>query len=350
LGAYEYTTTKVQRITFNPLPNKLPSDGDFALTASTSSGLGVTYTSSNSSVATVTNGQVHIVGEGITIITASQAGDGTFDAAPPVSQSLVVTTKSGSGDPNPTGDSNLIKNSTFDVNLAGWGGYREPSTSTTNELVSKSGYSGNVCKVNMANGGSVNWYVQLAYNFPIVEGKTYTISFKASADANRSIVYSFQQNVAPKKVYTTSPEINLTTTPTTYGPYTFNSTFTDNDQSFRFLLGASNISVYIDDVVITESSTITAIKPILNENSGLKVYPNPVSDFLNIDLAGVKPGKIGINLFDLNGRLILEKMFQSPNIEGLTCELNVGHVKEGVYLLKVRTNESLVSGLVMIQR
>lgn len=245
---------------------------------------------------------------------------------------------------------NLIANSTFDTDLTGWGGYREPSTSTANELVSRSGYSGKACKVNITNGGTVNWHVQLAYNFPIVEGKTYTISFKANADANRSINYSFQQNTGSKKVYTTSPNINLTTTPATYGPYTFTSTATDNDQSFRFHLGASNSSVYIDDVVITEVSTATAVKPTLNEKSGLKFFPNPVSDFLKIELAGVKAGKIGINLFDLNGRQLLEKVLQAPYVEGLTCELNVGQVKEGVYLLKVRTDESLMSGLVMVRR
>ncbi|WP_420583422.1 ELWxxDGT repeat protein [Reichenbachiella sp.] len=80
-----------QEIMFAELPTKYLSDPDFNLTATSTSSLNVTYNSSNLAVATITNGVVHLVGPGITTITASQAGNQNFSAATDVMQQLSVS-------------------------------------------------------------------------------------------------------------------------------------------------------------------------------------------------------------------------------------------------------------------
>lgn len=70
-----------QTITFNALPAKRPGDADVTLTATASSGLTLSYTSSNTNVAVISNGKLHIIGIGTTVITASQAGSGTYKPA-----------------------------------------------------------------------------------------------------------------------------------------------------------------------------------------------------------------------------------------------------------------------------
>ena len=80
-----------QTITFAALPAKTSLDAPFALTATASSGLAVSYTSANVAVATVSGSTVTLVGEGSTVITARQAGDANFLTAPDVTQTLVVT-------------------------------------------------------------------------------------------------------------------------------------------------------------------------------------------------------------------------------------------------------------------
>jgi hypothetical protein len=82
-----------QNITFNALPAKTYGDVDFALGATASSGLTVSYSSDNSAVATIVSNQVHIVGQGTANITASQAGDGNRLAATSVAQSFTVNKK-----------------------------------------------------------------------------------------------------------------------------------------------------------------------------------------------------------------------------------------------------------------
>ena len=79
-----------QTITFPPLPEVTYGTPPFALSATASSGLTVTYTSSDSTVATVSGNLLTIIGPGNAQITASQAGNADFAAATPVSQVLVV--------------------------------------------------------------------------------------------------------------------------------------------------------------------------------------------------------------------------------------------------------------------
>ncbi|MEQ8926730.1 MAG: Ig-like domain-containing protein [Fulvivirga sp.] len=86
----EAPTTEDQTITFETLETKTFGDADFELTASASSGLTVSYTSSDETVATIDGSTVTIVGAGTTIITATQAGDADFNAATPVEQVLTV--------------------------------------------------------------------------------------------------------------------------------------------------------------------------------------------------------------------------------------------------------------------
>jgi len=82
-----------QLITFNALDPKEVTDADFVLnaTSATSAINPITYTSSNPAVATVTGNVVHITGVGSTTITASQAGNNDYNAAPSVAQTQVVT-------------------------------------------------------------------------------------------------------------------------------------------------------------------------------------------------------------------------------------------------------------------
>ncbi len=79
-----------QIITFGPLSNKLTTDPPFNLTASSSSTLSVSYSSSNTAVVSISGNTATLVGPGTAIITASQSGNGNYNAAMNVAQSQVV--------------------------------------------------------------------------------------------------------------------------------------------------------------------------------------------------------------------------------------------------------------------
>ncbi|MCD9019870.1 cellulose binding domain-containing protein [Parachryseolinea silvisoli] len=83
-----------QVITFNTLPIKTYGDADFSPAAtSTNASIPVTYTSSDTTVATIVSGQVHIRKAGNVNITASQAGNALFNSAVPKTQTLIIARK-----------------------------------------------------------------------------------------------------------------------------------------------------------------------------------------------------------------------------------------------------------------
>ncbi len=93
-GTVSVTVNKAnQTITFGTLASVSTAAADYSpgATSSTSATNAITYTSSNSAVATIVSGNIHIVGAGTTTITASQAASVNYNAAADVPQSLTVT-------------------------------------------------------------------------------------------------------------------------------------------------------------------------------------------------------------------------------------------------------------------
>jgi uncharacterized delta-60 repeat protein len=85
-----------QEVSFPDPPRKVLGDPPFPLLATASSGLPVSYQSSDPAVAVVSGNLVTIVGPGTTALTANQTGDANYDAALPVSRPLTVAAE---GDP-----------------------------------------------------------------------------------------------------------------------------------------------------------------------------------------------------------------------------------------------------------
>jgi len=83
-----------QTITFNSLSPKTYGDNDFALDASTTSNLTITYSSSDENIATFTDGNIHIMNSGTCTIYANQEGNNNYNAAPQVSQQITINPKS----------------------------------------------------------------------------------------------------------------------------------------------------------------------------------------------------------------------------------------------------------------
>ncbi|PIY63365.1 hypothetical protein COY93_00310, partial [Candidatus Uhrbacteria bacterium CG_4_10_14_0_8_um_filter_58_22] len=83
-GTWNFTVEdkRDQTVAFAALDAATFNDAPFALTATASSGLTVTYASSDETVATVAGSTVTVVGAGTTTVTASQSGNVLYNAAP----------------------------------------------------------------------------------------------------------------------------------------------------------------------------------------------------------------------------------------------------------------------------
>jgi|GEM_PF-2829369 len=87
------STQKAQIITFPEMTTQTYGNADFDAGATASSGLAVSYSSSDTNVVKIISGLLHIQGAGNVSITAKQAGNGEWAPATPVLKSLIVSPK-----------------------------------------------------------------------------------------------------------------------------------------------------------------------------------------------------------------------------------------------------------------
>ena len=323
----------LQTITFNALPAKTLQDVDFSPEATSNSGLPVTYTSSKPDVATIVDGKIHIVGLGTTIITASQTGDASTHPAPDVSQSLTVIPEIN------LSTSTLASNPNFNSGTSGWSFAYQNAGSASVASVAKTGYSSNVGKVTIASLGTTSsaYNVQFGTNVAVVAGKQYSIMFKASADADRMVNLIMLKNVSPWTTMFSQNNIALTTIPTTYGPFYYNSNTTES-LAFRFLLGSSNHPVYVDDVEIREVLSLTNYVQtgIGNKKSGFEFYPNPATDTINIVTSLFQGKQVELYILNLQGQKLVSQTFEFQENGSNTFPIAI-NLKSGIYFLEMKS-------------
>ena len=158
-----------QTINFNPLPFKKVGDSDFNPGATASSGLAITYTSSNTNVATIVNNMIHIVGIGVITITASQVGNNGYYAATSVAQDLSVVNE------------NLIT-------LVGNSSWLAPAgvTSVIVECWGAGGSGGSTSSGGVGGGGAGGSYV-INQNVAVIPGTNYNFTVGAGGVASNNV-------------------------------------------------------------------------------------------------------------------------------------------------------------------
>lgn len=166
----------------------------------------------------------------------------------------------------------------------------------------------NYLMVEIQNGGSVNWHVQLQQNIPTDSGHVYQISFLADADEKKPILITMQENQAPWAVqYGQDIEIDGANL---YGPFDFEATRTDPTNYIRFNIGANTTTLYIDDIRVIDTSA-SGVKAKEYDWSGavktfelLDAYPNPFNMNTVIPFVLSQPAKVNLAVYNMSGQLV----------------------------------------------
>lgn len=146
--ASDTTAKQSQTITFNALGNKTYGDSSFPVSATADSGLTVSFSSLDESVATVDGTTVTIVGAGTATIRASQAGNATYDAAPNVDRSFTVSPKAITG-------SFTAENKTYNGNTSATVASRSLTGVINDDVVTLSGGTATFDTATAGNGKTV---------------------------------------------------------------------------------------------------------------------------------------------------------------------------------------------------
>ncbi|MFH6998534.1 polysaccharide lyase family 8 super-sandwich domain-containing protein [Flavobacterium sp. FlaQc-57] len=332
-----------QTITFNAIPTKTTSDSSFDLNATATSFLPVSYTSSNTAVATISGSTVTIIGKGTSTITASQLGDDIYDAATDAEQKLTVdlTPQTINFTALPT---KITSDSPFDLTATASSGLSVSYTSSNTDVAT---IIDNTVTIT-GKGTSTIMASQLGNNrYDIAEQITKTLTVQPIA---QTIVF----NEIPKKKTDDSP-FNLMATTSSGLPITYTSSNIDmvtiNGNTVIILdkgtciITASQLGNNIYDMAlpVAQALKITG-KPAKNKNKEtdliseldieeISLYPNPTTDYLNI-LTPKQNEKLDILILNLTGKIVRE-------FKNVTGAIYVGTLPSGTYILKInRVNKN----------
>lgn len=336
-GTDDYATTEEtlsfeilkydQAIVFDDLETKTYGDAPFELNATASSGLDVTYSSSNEGVATVSENTVTIVGGGTTIITASQAGNDNYNAAADVNQALSI----GGASQAITFDeleARTYGDDPFDLTATATSGLNVSYTSSDPGVAILSGntvtiVSAGETTITAVQDGNENYLsaenvIQLltvnkadqAITFEELEdtgiGDVIVLSATASSGLEVSFEVSGPATLSGDKLETTGEGVvNIVASQA----------------------GNENYSP-AEDVIRTFDVSGGAVLGITNENT--IIYPNPVLEILKINTS--KP--IDVSVYTLSGSLVLSK----SNVQN---QLQMSSIKQGLYLLELNDGNNI---------
>jgi hypothetical protein len=81
----------------------------------------------------------------------------------------------------------------------------------------------------------------------------------------------------------------------------------------------------------------------------LNIYPNPVKDNINIQLAGKKSVNLTITLTDLVGKAVMTKEIRLENLNE-TESIDVTSLRDGIYMLRLSDGERIYTRKILINR
>jgi hypothetical protein len=108
---------------------------------------------------------------------------------------------------------------------------------------------------------------------------------------------------------------------------------TSGTEKYRFYL-IEGQSTRVDSVDVTLTSVL-AIGDQKQEEVGVSIYPNPVSNVLTVNATGVE-GSVELKMVDVLGKVILSESGAPLN------KVDVSNFKNGVYLVYVYNKGSLI--------
>lgn len=315
-----------QSITFGTLTEKLVNDASFALSATSSSGLPVTYISSNSAVATLSGNNVTITGAGSTTITAAQNGNGNYNAAPSVERILIVNKQSQS-----------ITFPTIATKTIGDAPFTLTASASSNLPVSYSTTSSNITiantQVTMLTAGQATIKA-------IQSGNTV---FSSAAEVSQTFCINPVKPIIT--LSTTDAQSSVLTSSSPIGNQWFRNGLTIQGAN-NMTLNVTSEGVYSVEVNIEtcqsersseQSIIITGDIPIIVDKN-FSIYPNPAKEKLIIDLKLFESHKtVEIYIYDNSGKVVQTLVTSGDRL----LEVPIGQYSTGKYIIKAAQGDKI---------
>ena len=175
------------------------------------------------------------------------------------------------------------------------------------------------------------------------------ITFTAAPNSTNA---AYHWNFGPYATPSTSTDPSPTVVWNQAGYLTISLTVYDNDcvSHDELLIAVSNDPVYCGTALVApdDNSGIANGQAIgLGKIGEVTIYPNPVSDKLNVKWDTVQDAPVSIELLAITGQVVLQ---HSTPANDLRYDLDVADVRPGVYMLRVRTADGEVGVFRVVKR
>ncbi len=201
--------------------------------------------------------------------------------------------------------------------------------------------------VEIENGGTAEWHIQLNQTCPTDSGHLYTISFLADSDEPKTIYVGMQENQDPwanqiwQAVDIDGADLYS---------LDFESTRTDPTNVLRFNVGGNTIPFYLDDVsVIDNSATSVKSKQLdfvdgpVSEFELFQAYPNPFNMNTTIRYVLSNPAHVTLDIYNMTGQKVrsltnndMSAGMHSAQWNGIDDFGSI--VTSGVYIYRLQVN------------
>ena len=161
------------------------------------------------------------------------------------------------------------------------------------------------------------------------------ISSGAVASATQRVTFGdWKIATADWSTFTNTKKLSTTTT--------YDGEFYDNiELGFTLKNGAVGTKVYIDNIVTTITGTSLGYEDVSEINSSaLKVFPNPVSSFLNLETSNEI---VGMRVINMLGQIVVIQ-------KGTSKRLDTSSLNTGLYILKVIQKNGNESSIQIVKK
>jgi hypothetical protein len=341
-----------QTITFGPLPSVTDGYPDFSLTATSTSGLPVSFQSSNLNVATITaDSKIHLVGPGTATITATQAGDNTYSAAQEVTQSIIVRARKtqtmtfgqiptkayGDEDFEPATVSSGLPlvysvNDTSVIGVSAQNKIHIKKPGSTTITASQPGDTAHYPATSIIRQITVTKASQAISldSIPVqkLSSKYYVLQISTSSGLEPTI-YCFNSKVA-----TISGDTLKFT-----GAGTSGITATQSGNSNYFTATSVRRTLVIEDDTPTGVNAVT--------DHPFRIYPTVVSSLMNIEIEVAEPAEVEVSIIDCTGRKFADLYHQQTGKGPLTVQWNCAGLPAGYYICRFKVGTKIYTSKIV---
>lgn len=309
-----------QTITFNTPPAKTFGDPSFDITATSTSGLPVSFVSSDPTIATVSGSKVTILAAGVVTITASQSGDDNYIEAANVSRVLNIA----------KADPQLVFNQIADKTL-GDDAFSLQATAKTPITFSSSSPNVKIVGSSLSMSGAGRVTVQ-------------AITALSANYTSKSAQQQFCVNPAKPTINATSLH-ELTSSEDSGNQWYVDGKLIDSATSKK--LQATKDGSYAVQVTVGGCSS-TLSQPVVvviaaTENQlpewSVSIFPNPSHDVFSIDFANIVTPNFHYEVFDALGRMLLQRTYHDEPV----TVIDLRDHPSGLYVVKLRVGQNVVT-------